>query len=182
MSFRIFLTSSFPESPKAIAEPCKSNPESATHTFTTTCYEGLTRTYTPTSTSNPSARRAVALSTVKIDLAYGKEAIVNITVVDFLTGDILLEAIVSPAEDGEVVDWKTDISMIDPEMIEEMRKDGWILEGVKEAREAFLKIVGSETILVGFNLRGDLEALRVAHENVADYKVLYTSYLIPTIR
>lgn len=118
----------------------------------------------------------MVLSTIKVDAAYGKETVVKISVVDFLTGEILVDSLVYPdfREVLAVVDWKFKTSMIDAGIMAKARQDGKTLKGVEEARKKVFEVVGKDTIIVGFDLRGDFEALGLAHGNVADYKTLYS--------
>lgn len=76
----------------------------------------------------------------------------------------LLDVFVKPV--GTVIDYRTHVSGITPELLE----NGLSLDA---ARDAVCRIIHADTIVVGHSLNNDLAALRLRHWHVIDTAMLF---------
>lgn len=134
--------------------------------------EAKYREYAPTpaaSTTVPK-RYAVSLDCEMAGLQGGANAVVLLCVVDFLTGETLVNAFVRPLE--RVIDWRTRTSGVTSQAIAAATARGEALNGWRKAREELWKHIDADTILVGHALQHDLDVLRIVHTRVVDSAVL----------
>ncbi|KAI0123538.1 ribonuclease H-like domain-containing protein [Xylariales sp. AK1849] len=90
----------------------------------------------------------------------------QLCVVDVLTGEILIDKLVRPAE--RVVNWRTRYSGISYPAILAAKKNGRLLHGWRAARAELLGYVDSDTILIGHDITNDLHILRLMHGRFID--------------
>ena len=113
---------------------------------------------------------AVALSCSKIVLHNGCQEAVKIAVVDVTSCRILMNFLIWTDSKALVKDWRprvTGLSNIGD--VEAARQAGYkVLQGWQAARAALWKFIDKETIIVGYNLRADLDALRMIHGRAVD--------------
>ncbi|KAI4702099.1 hypothetical protein J4E81_002461 [Alternaria sp. BMP 2799] len=113
---------------------------------------------------------AVAISCSKILLANGCPEVVKIAAVDLITCRILMNHLVCTDPHAKVKDWYSPITgFFSWDDMEGARKAGYkIFKGWAAARDALHRFVDKETIIVGCNLRSDLDALRMIHGRAVD--------------
>jgi hypothetical protein len=113
---------------------------------------------------------AVALSCNKVVLADGRQEAVKIAAVDLVTCRILMNHLVCTDPHAEVQNWYSPVTgLFSWKDMEEARKAGYkVFKGWAGARDALHKFVDCETIIVGHNLRSDLDALRMIHGRAVD--------------
>ncbi|EAQ93736.1 hypothetical protein CHGG_01971 [Chaetomium globosum CBS 148.51] len=101
---------------------------------------------------------------------------IAVSVVDFFTGAVLVDALVRPGAGVVVQDWRSGITGIGAARIADAGRagsgDGEPLAGREGAREAVLRFVDGETVVVGQAVRFDLRALGIVHGRVVDSAVL----------
>lgn len=110
--------------------------------------------------------RVVALACIKVKVENNLQEVVKIAAVDVATCRILLNHLVCPdPATTNVTDWNfASTGMASFHDIEHARREGYkIFKGWQDARAALWKYIDKETILVGYNLRADLDALRMVH-------------------
>jgi hypothetical protein len=112
----------------------------------------------------------VAISCSKIVLADGRHEVVKLAAVDVLTCQILLSHLVCTDPQASVKNWNRAITGLSSfHHIEDARKAGFkVLRGWSAARTALSKFIDKETIILGHNLRADLDALRLIHGRAID--------------
>ncbi|OAK98338.1 hypothetical protein IQ06DRAFT_226508 [Phaeosphaeriaceae sp. SRC1lsM3a] len=112
----------------------------------------------------------VALACSKIILADGLQEVVKIAAIDVVTCRILMNHLVCTNPAARVANWKTnETGMFGWEDMEEARNQGYrIFKGWYAARAALWKFVDKNTIIVGHNLRSDLDCLRMVHGRAVD--------------
>lgn len=121
-------------------------------------------------TSKFQALAIVAISCIKILLVDGRQEAVKVAAVDVASGRILINNLVCTNPDVSVQDWRTKTTgMTSFQDMEAARQDGYkIFKGWQAARTALWKFVDRSTILVGHNLRADLDSLRMIHGRAVD--------------
>lgn len=112
----------------------------------------------------------LALSCIKVLMADGTHEVVKIAAIDVLNGRILMNNLVCSHPTRHVQDWRTNITgLTSYKDMEAARQDGYkVFKGWKAARAALWKFIDKETIIVGHNLRSDLDALRMIHGRAVD--------------
>lgn len=97
-------------------------------------------------------------------------ALCRVSAVD---GDDMIRSIISdyivhqPEAGSRLLDTKTDIHGITPEMIAQSKIS------VAKAQKQLLKYINSDTIVVGHSVHGDLASLRIDHKRVIDTAMIY---------
>ena len=125
----------------------------------------------PAAAVNVTKRRALALDCEMVGLSGGRDELARLSVVDFLTGEVLMDQLVVPTE--RVTNWRTRYSGITRAAMESARRAGLTLNGWPVARAVLFALADADTVLVGHSLNHDLKVLRVAHSRVVDSQVLY---------
>jgi hypothetical protein len=112
----------------------------------------------------------VALACSKVALANGLEEIVKISAIDVMSCRILMNHLVCTHPIARVKDWRSsDTGLFSWDDMEHARKLNYkVFKGWAAARSALCKYVDKETIVVGHNLRSDLDALRIVHGRAVD--------------
>ncbi|KAF2749182.1 hypothetical protein M011DRAFT_457255 [Sporormia fimetaria CBS 119925] len=112
----------------------------------------------------------VALAAVKVVLADGCPEVVKLAAVEVATGRILFNNFVCIDPSSTVGDWRTsETGLRSIGDFEAVRQDGYkVFKDWKAARKALWKFVTQNTIIVGHNLRSDLDALRMIHGRAVD--------------
>ncbi|KAI0531898.1 ribonuclease H-like domain-containing protein [Xylaria digitata] len=98
--------------------------------------------------------------------------LVSISVVDFLTGNVVLNSLVQPT--ARVRDWRMRMTGVNPAILRAAKQDPGrtVLAGWPEARKRILALVDAETVLIGHALPNDLKILRIAADRVVDSVVV----------
>ncbi|KAJ4356209.1 uncharacterized protein N0V89_004239 [Didymosphaeria variabile] len=114
--------------------------------------------------------RVVVLCCSKIMLENSCEEVVKVAAVDVLTGRPLMSYLVCTDPTDKVRDWRTSLTGLSHlQDFEAARLQKFkVLKGWTAARAALSKFVDQNTILLGYNLRSDLDALRIRHGRCVD--------------
>ncbi|KAI4949112.1 hypothetical protein J4E91_005576 [Alternaria rosae] len=113
---------------------------------------------------------AVAIACSKVLLGDGCPEVVKIAAIDLVTSRILMNHLVCTDPRATVKDWYSSVTgLFSWGDMEGARKAGYrIFKGWAAARDALHRFVDKETIIVGYNLRSDLDALRMIHGRAVD--------------
>lgn len=128
----------------------------------------------PKSKSNRNARKAVVLDCEMVGVlgpnnGQVSEAI-RVSAVDFLSGEILIDTYVEPAE--RIIAWRSQYSGVTPALFKDMKRRGRTVRGWRAARELVWKYVDQDTVLMGHALHNDLAVLGIVHGNIVDSAIL----------
>lgn len=115
-------------------------------------------------------RHAIALHCEMVRVPNDRLALAFIGMIDFLTGDILIDKYVRPAE--KVVDWRSEFTGVTRLIMNRAIDNDEILEGWQEARQLLWEFIDEDTVIVGHSLNLDLEALGVCHTKVVDSAIV----------
>lgn len=113
----------------------------------------------------------VSLSCSKVLLSNGMQEAVKVAAVDVLTCQVLLDHLVCTTDPiVQVKDWRrTTTGLSSFGDLEAARQAGYkVFKGWPAARAALWKFIDTKTILVGHNLRSDLDTLRMIHGRAVD--------------
>lgn len=114
-----------------------------------------------------SVRTAVALDCEMGVSIYGEPELVRLSLVDFFSGEILIDSLVYPHV--RLQHLNTRYSGVTRAMLEEARRRRQCIWGGRDAaRKRVWRHVGRETIVMVHGGQGDLVALRWIHERVID--------------
>ncbi|KAH6605149.1 hypothetical protein Trco_006856 [Trichoderma cornu-damae] len=125
---------------------------------------------TPDGSPAAGKRKAVAIACETAEAEGGGNEPVSICVLDFLTGQTLVDSFVAPSR--PISDWRTHVHGTSAKSIEAAVKGNNCLRGWQEARAKLFEYVDNQTVLVGYMICGDLEALRVFHKGIVDAQIL----------
>ncbi|KAF6789074.1 exonuclease [Colletotrichum sojae] len=130
------------------------------------------RTDLPCPDTNPSAlkRAAIVLDCEMAGTAEGQSELVQITMIDFLSGNVLLNCLVNPSR--PIIDWREDITGINAASMQEAVARNEALHGWEGARAELWRFVDKETILIGQSVHNDLQVLRTSHARIIDSAVV----------
>ncbi|KAI9727416.1 MAG: hypothetical protein M1834_008422 [Cirrosporium novae-zelandiae] len=123
-------------------------------------------------------RDAVVLDCEMAGVQGGRGEVVRLCMIDFLTGDTLVDTLVKPT--GMIISWRTRYSGVSRQKMSAAESRGQVLDGWKAARAEVWKYVDGNTILVGQALHNDLDALRIIHWRVVDSAMLAQQAVSPT--
>ncbi|KAF2447086.1 hypothetical protein P171DRAFT_430023 [Karstenula rhodostoma CBS 690.94] len=112
----------------------------------------------------------IALCCSKVLLENRCEEVVKIAAVDVPTGRPLMSYLVCTSATEKVRDWRATLTGLSSfQDFEAARTQKFkILKGWMAARAALGKFVDQNTIILGYNLRSDLDALRIRHGRCVD--------------
>jgi DNA polymerase III epsilon subunit-like protein len=115
---------------------------------------------------------ALVIDCEMVELKDHVSDLVRISVVDFLTGDIVLNNLVQPVD--TVKYWRARVSGVNPSILRAAHRDPntTVLQGWPEARQKIFALADSDTVLMGHALSNDLKILRIAADRVVDSLVL----------
>ncbi|USP81257.1 hypothetical protein yc1106_08531 [Curvularia clavata] len=113
---------------------------------------------------------AVVLICSKVALSDDRQEVVKIAAVDCITGAIIMNHLVCTDPQLSVTDWRSSVTGLSSwHDMEAARQAGYkVFKGWLGARAALGKYVDSETIILGYNLRADLDILRIMHGRGVD--------------
>lgn len=100
----------------------------------------------------------------------GDSELIKITLIDYFTGEILLNNIVEP--NVRMRHLNTRYSGVTWSQMSAARKQGTSLKATAGARQALLKYVGDQTIVIGHGVSSDLRAMKWIHELMVDSMVV----------
>jgi DNA polymerase III epsilon subunit-like protein len=96
--------------------------------------------------------------------------LIQLTAIDYFSGELLISALVKPTLD--IRQWRTNIHGVSHGMIIQADRDGTALRDVSHARELLFAFMDKSTILVGHALHHDLNVLKIAHDSCVDSEIL----------
>jgi hypothetical protein len=105
-----------------------------------------------------------------VGVAAGLQELVRLTLLDYLTCEILIDAFVDPQT--TVYEWRTRHSGVNARRLQEAKATGVCLDSWEAARSQVLEYIDSDTIIIGQALNNDLKILRLVHTNVFDSGLL----------
>ncbi|KAF1977704.1 hypothetical protein BU23DRAFT_657040 [Bimuria novae-zelandiae CBS 107.79] len=147
-----------------------SHPKTFAKDYENTVYPASEPEYLPEARAGMPGLGVVALCCSKIELHDGREEVVKIATIDVLTGRTLMHYVVCTDPTVIVKDWRSSTTGLtafqDIELYRTQRFK--VLKGWQAARAALCKFVDKNTILLGCNLRSDLDALRIIHGRSVD--------------
>ncbi|KAF5552596.1 RNA exonuclease 3 [Fusarium mexicanum] len=124
-------------------------------------------------TSLEPKRKAVTLDCEMAGVKNGESEIISICVIDFFTGEILINSLVKPHE--PIIDWRTNIHGIRPATLAIAASQGQVLRGWEAARQELLKHINTETAMAS-NTHDAMEDAMAARE-VALWCICYPDKL-----
>lgn len=113
---------------------------------------------------------AIVLDCEMAEAVGGGEEVIQVTVVDFLSGVTLLNCLVKPSV--PIADWREDITGINASTIEQAASRDQVLHGWEAARMALWLSVDKETVIIGHSVHHDLQVLHTSHEKVIDTAIV----------
>ncbi|GLB10750.1 hypothetical protein AtubIFM57258_007160 [Aspergillus tubingensis] len=144
--------------------------QAANYTITPDTTKNNIRFQQTPDTYNPSTRLAVSLDCEMVTDITGRTQLCQVSLVDVLTGELLLDQPVLPTE--PVSDWKTKWSGMTAELMDQHVAAGRTVDGYEGARARVWDFVDQNTILVGQSLNFDLDVLGIVHDRVVDTYLL----------
>lgn len=121
---------------------------------------------TPSPSPDQPKRKAVALDCEMGTSITNSCELIQLSVVDYFTGEILLDSLVRPKI--QMLHYNSKYSGITPQMMRRAITNGDFLESFESAREELWKWIDSETILVGHSMNHDLNKLHIIHPLIVD--------------
>ncbi|KAK5991865.1 RNA exonuclease 3 [Cladobotryum mycophilum] len=125
---------------------------------------------TPSKTKDGTKRQAVVLDCEMAGIQGGFGELIKLSVVDFLTGEILIDSLVEPS--APIVQWRTRIHGISAAIISAAVARNEVLKGWEAARTALWDYIDGDTILIGQSLHHDLHVLRTFHRKIVDSAII----------
>ncbi|KAE8444537.1 hypothetical protein EG329_014461 [Mollisiaceae sp. DMI_Dod_QoI] len=127
-------------------------------------------------------RSAVALDCEMVGAHDGhaeQSILARLSVIDFLTGEVIIDALVQP--DERVTNWRTRYSGVTPAAMNAAIRNGSALRGHRSARQELWKHIDSETVIVGQSLKNDFDVMKIIHYVVVDSGIMTAEAVdIPT--
>ncbi|KAK4031610.1 ribonuclease H-like domain-containing protein [Parachaetomium inaequale] len=115
-------------------------------------------------------RKALVLDCEMAGGAGLPDQVVAISVIDFLTGETLLNALVEPS--GPITQWRSQITGITRARMAAAVADGSALGGRAEAVARLFELLDQDTVLVGHSMQNDLRVLGLLHGRIVDTGIL----------
>ncbi|KXX83078.1 Small RNA degrading nuclease 2 [Madurella mycetomatis] len=112
----------------------------------------------------------VVLGCKLVGVTGGRDKVVALSAVDFLTREVLKHSLVEPP--APVIEWRIDITGMAPGTMSAAEAQNATLRSWYAARAKLCEHVGEDTIMVGFALNYALRALRVVHTRVVHLAVV----------
>lgn len=98
--------------------------------------------------------------------ASGHNELTHLTIIELFSGKPLVDQLVNPST--PITDWKTTVTGIDSDKMNEAVRQNNALSGWEAARASLWAIADSDTIIVGQSVLFDLFVLRTAHTKIVD--------------
>ncbi|KAJ5200638.1 hypothetical protein N7491_008556 [Penicillium cf. griseofulvum] len=122
---------------------------------------------------------AIALDCEMVGVRNGRQALVFLSAINFLTGEVLISRYVNPSE--EVLDWRYRYSGVTRAIMSSAVASGAAFKNWREARDKLWEFMDDSTVLVGHSLNYDLEVLGMSHTKVVDSAILVSETVFPAI-
>ncbi|KAF2629808.1 hypothetical protein BU25DRAFT_389110 [Macroventuria anomochaeta] len=112
----------------------------------------------------------IAMACSKITLSNRCQEVVKIAAVDVLTCRVLMSHLVCTDPNAQVANWHSSVTgLTSLRDMEDARQAGYrVLKSWAAARSALFKFIDRDTIIIGHNLRSELDALRIIHGRAVD--------------
>ncbi|KAI0427497.1 ribonuclease H-like domain-containing protein [Xylaria sp. FL1042] len=123
---------------------------------------------------------ALVIDCEMVAMKGGEQGLINIAVVDFFTGYVVLRTLVRPT--GPVTDWRREVTRFNKPMMNEAIKKGRTLSGWREVRDRIFDVTTSETIFIGHAPANDLRVLRIATDRVIDSMTMMASAVFGDVK
>ena len=116
------------------------------------------------------AYAALVVDCEMVELEDRVQDLVSLSVVDFLSGEVVLNTLVQPV--GRVKCWRSQITGVYPANLHNAKVTKGVLNGWPEARAKIFAVADSDTIFIGHALPNDLKILRIEADHVVDSTVI----------
>jgi DNA polymerase III epsilon subunit-like protein len=116
------------------------------------------------------ARLVIAMDCEMGTAANGDNELIRVSVIDFFTGAVLLDKLVFPLV--PMAHYNTKYSGVSRSDMETARRKNQCLRGTTAARDAVMRFIGRQTIVIGHAVHNDLSSLRCIHHRIIDTHVL----------
>ncbi|WYZ41958.1 hypothetical protein EsH8_V_000853 [Colletotrichum jinshuiense] len=113
---------------------------------------------------------AIVLDCEMAGAAGGQNELIQITMVDFLSGNVLQSCLVNPSR--PIIDWREGITGISAVSMREAVAGNRALHGWEAARAELWRFADKETIIIGQSVHNDLKVLRTSHTRIIDSAIL----------
>jgi RNA exonuclease 1 len=120
--------------------------------------------------NGPDIRAAVAVDCEMGTAESGDTELIRVTLIDYFTGEILVNNIVEP--DVPLRHLNTKYSGVTWGHMREAQRKRTSLKATPGARNAIWRYVGAQTIVVGHGVSNDLRSMKWIHEHVVDSLVI----------
>jgi DNA polymerase III epsilon subunit-like protein len=124
----------------------------------------------PASDPLTSKRKVIVLDCEMAYSNHDTDEALSICVVDFFTGEVLMNKLVKPHED--IVEYRSRTHGITRKKLNTALRQGQTLNGWRETRKELFTHIDSNTVIIGHGVHTDLGVLRVCHTTVLDTKIL----------
>ncbi|KAI5856856.1 hypothetical protein BZA05DRAFT_459899 [Tricharina praecox] len=130
-------------------------------------------TYQPTLAVHPKGletKRAVVIKCCTGIAGFGRPELIKFIVIDFHTAEVLINMLVSPT--APILRWRTGKTGVTKSKMVQADSYGENLEGWEEARDLLCSYIDQTTVLIGEDMKANLDALRLTHRRVIDVGIL----------
>lgn len=133
-------------------------------------YSAAEFTTSPTHDRFKPGLSVIVIACTKVVLPDGRQEVVKIAAIDLITCRILMDHLVCTDGHASVANWRSnETGLFSWDDMELARKQGYkVFKGWSAVRDALYKIIDKNTIIVGHNLRSDLDSLRMIHGRAVD--------------
>ncbi|OHE94881.1 exonuclease [Colletotrichum orchidophilum] len=131
-----------------------------------------TRINPPCPDRNPSVPKCAALviDCEMAGTANGENELVQVTILDFLTGRALLSRPVNPSR--PILDWRENFTGLNAASMSDAVARNEALDGWEAAQAALWRFCDKETIIIGQSLQKDLQVLHTSHSRIIDSAII----------
>lgn len=121
---------------------------------------------------NPSIRKyaAIVLDCEMAGAVGGQNELIQITIIEFLSGRVLLNRLVNPSR--PIKNWREDITGINAAKMQEAVDRGEALRGWEGARAELWQFADKNTVLIGQSVQKDLRVLHTWHAKIVDSAII----------
>ncbi|CCF41150.1 exonuclease [Colletotrichum higginsianum] len=100
----------------------------------------------------------------------GQNELIHLTLVDFLSGDVLQNCLVNPSR--PIKNWREGITGINAAGMQKAVAKNEALHGWKAARDELWRFADEDTILIGQSIHNDLKVLHTYHSRIVDSAIV----------
>ncbi|KAH7304157.1 ribonuclease H-like domain-containing protein [Stachybotrys elegans] len=130
------------------------------------------RTNPPCPDRDPSAPKmaAIVLDCEMGGTVGGQDELLQITMIDFLSGNVLQSRLVSPSR--PIINWRENITGITAASMQQAVAENSALHGWEAARAELWRFADKDTILLGQSVYKDLKVLHASHMRIVDSAIV----------